>query len=111
MHPACENLYCSVFDSAGWKYLYNIPILLSLKINGLGVDNLLDHGSLNFATFLNLTALCFEFDIRTAANIATVIQQPEFPSLNEFDLQPVCPCRRAEQLFSCTVATQSMPDP
>jgi len=93
------NLCCSVLDSAGWKYLSNIPAVLTLKINGLGVDNLLDRGSLNFVPFLNLTALCFEFDTRAAANIATVIQQSEFPSLNEFDLQPVCPWRRAEQLF------------
>ncbi|OJA13880.1 hypothetical protein AZE42_05404 [Rhizopogon vesiculosus] len=78
--------------------------LVTLAINEAGADDLLDQGDLNFAPFLNLTALSLRFETLpavTAANITTVIQDSKFPLLKEFLFCVVedFPWRQAELLF------------
>ncbi|KAG0694958.1 hypothetical protein DFH29DRAFT_295474 [Suillus ampliporus] len=91
-----KYLYCPPLDSAAWKHLSNLPTLLTVSILGkvLFPSN---HGNLDFAPFLNVTALSF---LQTAADIATVIQRLEFPSLKQLRIRagPLC-LLEAEQLL------------
>jgi hypothetical protein len=97
------KLCCPLLDFAAWKYISSLPTLVTLGINGAGVDELLDWDGLDVAHFLNLAALSLDFDepsLTEANNIATVIQHSEFPSLKEFQFNVVIfPWRQAEQLL------------
>jgi hypothetical protein len=90
-------------------HLSTIPTLLEVKIfASRNIRCPLDN--LNFATFLNLTALSFR-GIEVAA-VCTLIHHFEFPSLKEFEMYAhILPWAEAEQLFLCTVTVQSIPDP
>ncbi|OAX35890.1 hypothetical protein K503DRAFT_784748 [Rhizopogon vinicolor AM-OR11-026] len=87
---------------------YDLPrlsnTLVTPTINEAGADDLLGQGDLNFAPFLNLTALSLRFETLpsvTAANITTVIQDSKFPLLKEFEFRVVedFSWRQAEPLF------------
>ncbi|KAG1727209.1 hypothetical protein EDB19DRAFT_1750564 [Suillus lakei] len=68
------------FDWAVWKHLSDIPTLLKIAITW-GIESRVpsppNSAKLNFAPFLNLSALSFRTN--TAAYITTVIQHSEFP--------------------------------
>ncbi|KAG2130700.1 hypothetical protein DEU56DRAFT_914696 [Suillus clintonianus] len=78
------NLSCAPLDWAAWKHLSNIPTLLTVTIKG-EFPSLLKRDSFKFAPFLKLTALKF-LKSYTAAEITTIIQHSEFPSLQSFTM-------------------------
>jgi hypothetical protein len=106
---ACNRLVklcCPLLDSSAWRYLSELPTLVTLTINGPDKDgDLLDWNNLNFVPFLNLTALSLSFGALprvTTTNIATAIQHSNFPSLKKFELQVVddyLPWEQAEQVL------------
>jgi len=58
----------------------------------------LDRDQLNFAPFLNVTSL--DFEVEMVADIITVMQHSEFPSLKQFTLHTILlPWEKAEDLF------------
>ncbi|OAX35531.1 hypothetical protein K503DRAFT_858558 [Rhizopogon vinicolor AM-OR11-026] len=76
-----------LLNSAAWKHLSNLPTLDTLSIFGpsvLGSFALFDKDNLDFASFLDVRTLSFY--TRTAADVTTVIQRSEFPSLKKFAL-------------------------
>jgi hypothetical protein len=100
------KLCCPLLDSSTWRYLSELPTLVTLTINGPDKDgDLLDWNNLNFVPFLNLTALSLSFGALprvTATNIATAIQHSNFPSLKKFELQvfdDYLPWEQAEQII------------
>ncbi|KAJ8594790.1 hypothetical protein M405DRAFT_450304 [Rhizopogon salebrosus TDB-379] len=97
------KLCCPLLDFAAWKYISSLPTLVTLEINGAGVDEPLDWDGLDVAHFLNLAELSLDFvepSFTEAKNIATVIQHSEFPSLKEFQFSVVFfPWRQAEQFL------------
>jgi len=92
-----------LLDFAAWKYISSLPTLVTLEINGAGIDEPLDWDGLDVAHFLNLTVLSLNFEnpsLTEAKNIATVIQHSEFPSLKEFQFGVVFfPWRQVEQFL------------
>ncbi|OJA11043.1 hypothetical protein AZE42_07192 [Rhizopogon vesiculosus] len=97
------TLCCPPLDSTAWEYLSNLPTLVKLDIHGHGADHLLDQDNLNLAPFVNVTSFTFRPaapTFVTVANMITVLQRSEFPSLKESKL---CvgdtPWAQAEQLF------------
>jgi len=92
------NLHCHQLDSAAWEYLAGLPTLLTL--------NILVHEAyplawdpLYFACFLNITTLVF--DVHTGADVVTILQHSEFPSLKEFEMDVfLLLWNMAEQLLS-----------
>jgi hypothetical protein len=97
------KLCCPLLDFAAWKYISSLPTLVTLEINGMGVDELLNWDGLGLAHFLNLTALSLDLEepsLTCAKNIATVIQHSEFPSLKKFQsLVGIFPWRQVEQFL------------
>ncbi|KAJ8596818.1 hypothetical protein M405DRAFT_804906 [Rhizopogon salebrosus TDB-379] len=96
------KLRCPPLNSAAWKYLSNLPTLVTLTVNGPGADDLL--GQDNFSPFLNLKILSVylgTLHFATAKNITTFIRHSEFPSLKEFHLQAIndLPWRQVERLL------------
>jgi hypothetical protein len=51
-----------LLDFAAWKYISSLPTLVTLEINGAGVDEPLDWDGLDVAHFLNLAALSLDFE-------------------------------------------------
>jgi hypothetical protein len=83
---ALTRLQCPPLDSAAWKHLSTVPTLLDLSIlqeSFSGPPSKLDTHNLSFATFLNVTILRFCY--APIADITTVMQHSEFPSLKEFE--------------------------
>ncbi|OAX35230.1 hypothetical protein K503DRAFT_868405 [Rhizopogon vinicolor AM-OR11-026] len=97
---SCEHLKhlkCPPLDYEAWKHLSELPTLVTLSING-EMDNLLDRDNVNFAPFLNITALYF--CVHSAADIITLIQRSQFPSLKKFNMHvDALLWAEAEQLF------------
>ncbi|KAG2125452.1 hypothetical protein DEU56DRAFT_825168 [Suillus clintonianus] len=91
-----KYLECPPLDSAAWMHLSTVPTLLKVKIVASRIIHFpLDN--LNFATFLNLTTLCFRR--MEVAAVVTIMQHFEFPSLKEFEMHVrVLPWAEAEQL-------------
>ena len=94
------DLRCFQLDFAAWKHLANLATLLTVNIQEawcasyqpLGWDHLY------FARFLNLTTLIF--DVEESADVITILQHSEFPSLKIFRMDVfVLPWTMTEQLF------------
>ncbi|KAG2049499.1 hypothetical protein BDR06DRAFT_1023865, partial [Suillus hirtellus] len=86
------TLSCPMLDWATWKRLSSLPTLLKLKI-GQGYNDLPSLSSRDMVnlSFLNITSLSFRqrynvADIN-AADIITVMQHSQFPSLKEFEFE------------------------
>jgi hypothetical protein len=93
-----KHLRCPSLDSAAWKYLSNLPTLVTLAICNGPYNALLDRDNIILAPFLNVTALTFHS--RSATDIITIIQHSEFPSLKEFGATvDDLPWSDSEQLF------------
>jgi len=72
-------LQCTPLDFAAWKHLPNRPTPLTVIIYEGLHQVLLDSDNVDFALFLNVTALCFS--VVSAADIMTVIRHSKSPSL------------------------------
>jgi hypothetical protein len=93
-----KHLTCPSLDYAAWEHLSNLPNLVALQICGGMHQVLLNRDSLDFAPFLNVATLRF-YQVESAADIITVIQHSEFPSLKEVDIRVrVLPHAQAGQL-------------
>ncbi|OAX33951.1 hypothetical protein K503DRAFT_859487 [Rhizopogon vinicolor AM-OR11-026] len=91
------DLNCPYLDFAAWKYLSHLPTILAVKINDGISHHPLNRDDLYCARFLNLTTLIF--DVGSCADVITVMQHSEFPSLKEFQMYAnVLPWAKAEQL-------------
>ncbi|KAG1744561.1 uncharacterized protein EDB91DRAFT_1080672 [Suillus paluster] len=99
LHKRLVTLSCPALDWTAWEHLSNIPTLITVVINmGNRVPCPPDLDSLNFAPFLNLTALSLYVD--TPAYITTLVQHSEFPSLKKFEIiVNALPSNEAERLF------------
>ncbi|KAG1897382.1 uncharacterized protein F5891DRAFT_536017 [Suillus fuscotomentosus] len=91
---------CPMLDWATWKHLSSLPALLKLRINqGCNHPPSLSKQDIVNISFLNITSLLFH-DLYDTADIITVIQHSQFPSLKEFvfNARYISP-EDAEQLF------------
>jgi hypothetical protein len=79
------RLHCPQLDFAAWNHLSKLPTLLEVTIFDR-VHSPLDpsRNNLDFSSFLNVTSLIFFVDM--AADIITVMQHSEFPSLKRFKM-------------------------
>ncbi|KAG1851788.1 hypothetical protein C8R48DRAFT_777741 [Suillus tomentosus] len=94
------TLSCPMLDWATWKHLSHLPTLLNLEIEqGRNDSPSLSKQDIVNLSFLNITSLLFH-DLYDAADIITVIQHSQFPSLKEFKFNAryISP-EDAEQLF------------
>ena len=93
-----KHLKCTPLDYAAWRHLSTLPTLDTVTIHE-GVYNVhLDWYNAIFTPFLHVTTLYFRLD--TAADIITVMQHSEFPSLKVFQVDVnVLPRVEAEQLL------------
>jgi hypothetical protein len=90
--PSCTRL-----DSAAWKHLSNLPILVKVKMEGQDSVQL-DQDNLNLAPLLDVTTL--QFFVKTVAYAITVLQYGKLPSLNGFlAVVKVLPRTYAGQFF------------
>ncbi|KAG2139108.1 uncharacterized protein EDB93DRAFT_707747 [Suillus bovinus] len=91
---------CPMLDLETWKGLSYIPALLTLRIDqGCNDPPSLLIRDLSLSPFLNITALSFR-QLYDAADIITVMQHSQFPSLKEFEFEANRLCsEEAEQLF------------
>ncbi|KAG1828004.1 hypothetical protein EV424DRAFT_576517 [Suillus variegatus] len=81
------TLSCPMLDSTTWKDLSHVPTLLKLEIVQ-GYDNppSLSKRDIVNLSFLNITSLSFR-QLDDGADIITVMQHSQFPSLKEFKFQ------------------------
>jgi hypothetical protein len=92
------TLGCPHLDFAAWKHLSILPTLLTLNIHECKFHQPMDWDRLYFARFLNLTTL--DFTVQESADIITVLQHSEFPSLKMFKMDvAVLPFEKAQELF------------
>ncbi|KAG2096341.1 uncharacterized protein F5147DRAFT_656648 [Suillus discolor] len=94
------TLSCPMIDGAIWKHLSHIPTLLKLEIvHGYDDPPSLSKRDIVNLSFLNLTSLSFR-QLDDGADIITVIQHSQFPSLKEFKLEAsYLTSEAAERLF------------
>ncbi|KAG1784410.1 uncharacterized protein HD556DRAFT_1464209 [Suillus plorans] len=94
------TLCCPMLDWATWKHLSSLPTLLKLRIEqGCRDPPSLSKRDIVDLSILNITSLSFQ-EIYYVADIITVMQHSEFPSLKEFEFRAkyISP-EDAEQLF------------
>jgi hypothetical protein len=92
------DLSCTHLDFATWKHLSNLPTLLKVAIQEYDVSHPIQWENLDFAPFLNLTTLVF--DVEESADIITIMERSEFPSLRQFKMHVgELSCAKTEQLF------------
>ncbi|KAG1807550.1 hypothetical protein EV424DRAFT_1576285 [Suillus variegatus] len=89
-----------MLDWATWKHLSHLPTLLKLEIEqGYNVPSSLSNRDIVNLSFLNITSLSF-LQVCDAADIITVMQHSQFPSLKEFEFEAnYLSSEEAEQLF------------
>ncbi|KAG1799261.1 uncharacterized protein HD556DRAFT_1457687 [Suillus plorans] len=94
------TISCPMLDWATWKHLSSLPTLLKLRINqGCNNPPSLSKQDIVNISFLNITSLSFQ-DLYDAADIITVMQHSQFPSLKEFEFEAkYISSEDAEQLF------------
>ncbi|KAG1897397.1 uncharacterized protein F5891DRAFT_536689 [Suillus fuscotomentosus] len=94
------TLYCPMLDWETWKHLSCLPTLLKLEIDqGFDDPPSLSNRDIVNLSFLNITSLSFR-QHDDCADIITVIQHSQFPSLKEFRFAVDYLCsEEAEQLF------------
>jgi hypothetical protein len=93
-----RHLKCTPLDYAAWKHLSNLPTLDTVTIEQGAYNVHLDRYNVIFAPFLHVTTL--HFRLYAAADIITVMQHSEFPSLKVFQVDVnVLPRVEAEQLL------------
>ncbi|KAG2096344.1 uncharacterized protein F5147DRAFT_656650 [Suillus discolor] len=106
------TLSCPMLNWETWKHLSCLPTLLKLEIDQ-GYDDTpsLSKRDIVNLSFLNITSLSFR-GLADAAEIITVIQHSQFPSLKKFKLAALYLYpEEAEQLFhalSCCKACQTL---
>ncbi|KAG2137889.1 uncharacterized protein EDB93DRAFT_1231126 [Suillus bovinus] len=94
------TLSCPMLDWSAWKHLSCLPTLLKLEIEEGCIDppSLPKQDIVNLS-FLNITSLSFR-QLYDAADIITVMQHSQFPSLKEFEFRAeFLSSEEAEQLF------------
>jgi hypothetical protein len=98
---SCErlkHLTCPELDYAAWKHLSKLPTLVTVRITWWLSKVMSDLDHVNFAPFLNVTTL--HLRVNLAADIITLIQHSQFPSLKEFHMcVDDLPWAEAAQLF------------
>ncbi|KAG2085195.1 uncharacterized protein F5147DRAFT_794233 [Suillus discolor] len=94
------TLSCPMVDWATWKHLSHLPTLLTLGIDqGYYDPSSLSNQDIVNLSFLNITSLSF-LHVCNAADIITVMQHSQFPSLKEFEFEAnYLSSEEAEQLF------------
>ncbi|KAG1815821.1 hypothetical protein EV424DRAFT_1490231, partial [Suillus variegatus] len=94
------TLSCPLLDWATWKHLSYLPTLFNLEIEqGCNGPPSLSKRDIMNLSFLNITSLLFQ-DLYDAADIITVIQHSQFPSLKEFEFNArYISSEDAEKLF------------
>ncbi|KAG1827992.1 hypothetical protein EV424DRAFT_576397 [Suillus variegatus] len=106
------TLSCPMLNWETWKHLSCLPTLLELEIDQ-GYDDApsLSKRDVVNLSFLNITSLSFR-KLADAAEIITVIQHSQFPSLKKFKFAALyLYSEEAEQLFhalSCCKACQTL---
>ncbi|OJA19708.1 hypothetical protein AZE42_12163 [Rhizopogon vesiculosus] len=92
-----KHLRCPSLDSVAWKHISNLPNLTTIIIYGTLDGFMLKWDNVIFTPFLNVTSLFFR--LQSVADIITVMQNSEFPSLKELRVKvDALPCLEAEQL-------------
>ncbi|KAG1795264.1 hypothetical protein EV424DRAFT_625080 [Suillus variegatus] len=94
------TLHCPIIDWATWKHLSHLPTLLELDIDQRYDDTpSLSNQDIVNLSFLNITSLSFR-QLCDSANIITIMQHSQFPSLKEFDFEAnYLSSEETEQLF------------
>jgi hypothetical protein len=101
-----KHLRCPLLDSAGWNHLSNLPSLATVMIYRRLTDVLLNLNKVAFTPFLNVTLLFFRLE--SAADVITIMQHSEFPSLKQFMASvDFLPSSEAEQLVHALTRCKS----